>query len=272
MKILIPLTFVAASALAGPFAPSAGISGSTAVNKDAAGIIAWATGYSDYSPGPVDITDPDGPVATWPYVPGDPMPAPFAALGPADADVDSLPAMSLGDGGSITLTFANSIRDGTGADFAVFENGITDTFLELAFVEVSSDGVNFTRFAATSLTPTATQIGPFGALDATNLNNLAGKYRRGFGTPFDLAELTGTAGLDIENIGFVRIVDAVGSISPGFGTLDFLGNAINDPWTTPYETGGFDLDAIAVLNAVPEPASAAFLLLGSAGLFGRRRR
>lgn len=272
MKKLIPLAFAATSALAGPFAPSAGISGSTAVHKDSAAIVAWATGYSDYSPGLVDITDPTGPVATWPYVPGDPHPAPFAALGAADADLDSLPVVSLGDGGSITLTFANSIRNGTGADFAVFENGITDTFLELAFVEVSSDGVHFTRFAATSLTQTATQIGPFGALDATNLNNLAGKYRRGFGTPFDLAELTGTIGLDLDNIGFIRIVDAIGSITPGYTALDSLGNIINDPWKTPYETGGFDLDAIAVMNAVPEPASSALFLLGCAGLLGRRRR
>ena len=271
MKTLVLLALITTSVLAGPFAPSAGISGSTAISKNSAAIVGWATGYLDYMPGPQDITDPTGPIVTWPYMEGDPNPAPYAALGPADAESDSLPVVSLGDGGSLTLTFAQHIHDGNGFDFAVFENGITDTFLELAFVEVSSDGLNYTRFHATSATPTTTQVGSFGALNATNLNNLAGKYRRGFGTPFDLAELIGTPGLNLEDIGYVRIVDVVGSINPLYATRDSLGNIINDPWKTPYETGGFDLDAIAVLNAVPEPASAALLLCG-AGLLARRRR
>ena len=79
-----------------------------------------------------------------------------SALGPADAydfgtglpSTSPTTVVSLGDGGSITLTFAHPLSDGTGPDLAVFENAFNDTFLELAFVEVSSDGANFVRFPA----------------------------------------------------------------------------------------------------------------------------
>ena len=61
--------------------------------------------------------------------------------------------VSLGKGGSITLSFDPPVSNGDGWDFAVFENGFEDTFLELAYVEVSSDGVVFVRFDNASLTP-----------------------------------------------------------------------------------------------------------------------
>ncbi len=86
-------------------------------------------------------------------------------------------------------------------------------------MEVSSDGVNFFRFNATSLTPTATQVGGFDGLDARNLNNLAGKHVGGWGTPFDLAELAGTAGLNVDAVTHVRWWSG-GSINPAFGTRD----------------------------------------------------
>jgi len=59
-----------------------------------------------------------------------------------------------------------------GFDFAVFENSFNDSFLELAFVEVSSDGINFVRFPATSNTQTDVQITGFGTIDPTYINNL----------------------------------------------------------------------------------------------------
>ena len=250
---------------AGPYAPAAEQSGSTAIPYDFAGIVGWATGFQDLVRGPIDISQPAQGNASFG--------SGANALGPADAQNDSLPVVSLGDGGRITLTFASPIRNGPGADFAVFENGITDNFLELAFVEVSSNGVNFFRFNAVSLTPTATQVGPFDqTIDPTDLNNLAGKYRRGFGTPFDLAELAGTPGLDVNAVTQVRIVDVVGSIDPLYRTLDSLGNPVNDPWPTNFATGGFDLDAVGVLNfaTVPEPSTA--LLLAAAALFAAARR
>jgi hypothetical protein len=157
--------------------------------------------------------------------------------------------VSLGDGGAAVLTFQHPIYNGTGFDFAVFENAFSDQFLELAFVEVSSDGVRYVRFPATSLTPNDNQIGPFESKgDATLLNNLAGKYRANFGTPFDLEELIDSTGIDVNNIKYVKIVDVVGSILPQYGTRDSEGRFINDPWPTPFASSGFDLDAIGVIN------------------------
>ena len=42
---------LAGFAHAGPFAPAAGSAGSTAIHKDSAAFVQWATGYSDYQPG-----------------------------------------------------------------------------------------------------------------------------------------------------------------------------------------------------------------------------
>src|SRR5262249_22821173 len=119
----------------------------------------------------------------------------------------------------------------------------------------SSDGTNYYRFPATSDTQTTTQVASFGLLDATNLNNLAGKYVAGFGTPFDLGELAGVSPLlDVNDVRFVRIVGVVGSIDPLYATDDSVGNIVNDPWPTASASSGFDLDAVGVINAVPEPS------------------
>jgi hypothetical protein len=195
-------------------------------------------------------------------------------LGPANATTNDPNAIvSLGDGGRITLTFEQPITDGPGADFAVFENGFADGFLELAFVEVSSNGVDFVRFAATSLTPTVAQVGSFDLLDATNLHNLAGKYRAGFGTPFDLSDVARLSPLvNVAQIAFVRLIDVVGSIDPAFRTLDALGTPVNDPYPTAFASGGFDLDAVGVINAVPEPATSVLFASAMLILACRRRR
>jgi len=161
------------------------------------------------------------------------------------------PIVSLGDGGIAITTFSNSIRNGTGNDFAVFENGFADNFLELAFVEVSSDGINFFRFQATSNTQFTTQVGAFDPLDCTKLNNLAGKYRANYGTPFDLEELKNTPGLDVNAITHIKIIDVVGSITPSLATFDTNNNPINDPFPTAFGSGGFDLDAIGVIHENP---------------------
>ncbi|MBO7201837.1 MAG: T9SS type A sorting domain-containing protein [Bacteroidales bacterium] len=157
-------------------------------------------------------------------------------------------AISLGDGGYAILTFERPITNGDGFDFAVYENSFNDYFLELAFVEVSSDGLNFVRFPATSLTPTDRQIAGDGTIDATNINNLAGKYRVGWGTPFDLDELRDSANIDINNITHVKIIDVVGTINPEYATYDAFGNIVNDPYPTNTYSGGFDLTGVCVLN------------------------
>jgi len=248
-------TVLVSTAAAGPYAPPAGQSGTDAVA--AATPVAWATKVENLTRGPQNIADLKLGFASF-GVEGN-------ALGVANATTgNGTPVVSLGDGGQITVSFAHAITDGPGADFAVFENGVIDTFLELGFVEVSSNGADFFRFASVSLTQTLAQIGSFGALDATNLFNLAGKYRAGFGTPFDLAELSSESPLlDVSHVRYVRIVDVVGSIDPTYARFDSQGHKVNDLWPTAFASGGFDLDAVGVLNQVPEPSG---LALAAAGL------
>ncbi len=265
MKAFFAFLSLAAGAYAGSFAPAAGQAGSTAIRYDSPLFISWASGVSQLVRGPVDISDPMGPAASYGEI--------SDVLGVSDAIADNFPVLSLGDGGSITLTFTSPIMDGAGADFAVFENGLNNFFLELAFVEVSSNGSNFHRFQSYSETPTATQIGSFSLLDPTNLHNLAGKYRSGYGTPFDLAELNGMPGLNLAAVTHIRITDVVGSINPTYASRDSQNRIINDPWRTAFDTGGFDLDAIGVIHqAVPEPRASLCLLAGIATLCRRRKR
>jgi hypothetical protein len=217
------------------FAPPAGQPGSTAIHADSSVFVGWAS-HCVVVRGYQDIGDTALGLATA----GDPA----FAIGKADG----VGIVSLGDGGMATLTFDVPIANGPGPDFAVFENAFLDTFLELAFVEVSSDGLNFIRFPATSLTQVEIQVDGFGALDATKIHNLAGKYRVFYGTPFDLEDLRDASGLDLQHITHVRIVDVVGSVQPAFARYDADGRVINDPWNTPFPSSGFDLDAVGVIN------------------------
>ena len=217
------------------FPGPAGTAGSTAIYKDSSVFVAWGQtcnverGYQDIADTSLGYTTTgDGTLAT----------------GPADG----IQIVSLGDGGRATVSFSSPIRNGQGFDFAVFENGFIDEFLELAFVEVSSDGVNFFRFKATSNTQTDIQMGPFDYnADATLMNNLAGKYRALYGTPFDLEELKNEPGLNVDSISYVKVIDVVGSINPWYGSFDQNNNLINEHYPTPYPQGGFDLDAVGVI-------------------------
>jgi hypothetical protein len=172
---------------------------------------------------------------------------PEAALGPAEGTINDV--VVLGRGGSITLGFGSPLSDGPGFELAVFENAFHDRFLEVGFVEVSTDGLTFARFDSASLTPAA--VGQFGELDPTSLAGLAGKHRMGFGTPFDLAWLRWHAEVldgrvDLGRITQVRVVDVVGDGS----YLDSFGRPIFDAWPT-VQTAGFDLDAVGVIGEVP---------------------
>jgi hypothetical protein len=224
------------------FAPQVGIAGTTAIPATSVKFIGWATGCS-IKRGLRNIAIPDSDYATT----GDSS----MATGPADVAI-----VSLGDSGVATLTFAAPIYNGPGADFAVFENGFSNpidttlAYLELAFVEVSSDGINYFRFPATSNTQDTAQIAGVGQyMDASRINNLAGKYIARYGTPFDLQELAGTPGLDVNNIIHVRVVDVVGDIG-AHACKDNGGRPVNDPYPTPFATGGFDLDAVGVIYQV----------------------
>lgn len=216
------------------FAPPAGQEGSTAIKADSNIFVGWAENCF-VERGLMDISNPELGLA---YYGAD-----TNAIGIANNAV-----ISLGDGGYALMQFEIPIVDGPGNDFAVFENSFLDDFLELAFVEVSSDGENFYRFENTSNTQTQEQVSTFGLLDATSINNLAGKYRGGFGTPFDLYELSGISGLDIHNIVSIKIIDVIGSIDSLYANYDSQLNPINDPWPTPFESSGFDLNALGVIH------------------------
>lgn len=243
--LLTFLLFLPVVLLRGQFAPAAGKPGTTAVYKDSSAITGWATGCQ-VSRGPVEIDDPE---LTYD---GSSLPtigSASDATGKADNRV-----VSLGDGGSAVLTFDHPITNGTGPDFAVFENGFflagSDTlaFLELAFVEVSTDGKRFVRFPAVSDILTDEQFGNFSYINATRIHNLAGKYTANYGTPFDLEDVKDSSGIDMNEINYVKVIDVVGNISDTYATYDSKGNKINDPWPTPFNTCGFDLDAVGIMQ------------------------
>jgi hypothetical protein len=246
----------------------------------------WATGCTNYIPSDDEWT------SDWDN--------PEKAFGPATGS--NFDVVSLGDldpneirdgilPGSITLTFAHpndpndltnpeyAIRNGGGYDFVVFENAfaslhttpggsITGQMIaELAYVEVSSDGINFVRFPSVSLTPDS--VGPYGTIEISDVYNLAGKHPNSYsictGTPFNLNDISnhqlvvdGT--VDINNIHYVRLVDIPGSgdfydtandyIDPDtFPDWDYYyaGHPVYDAWVT-WGSGGFDLEAIGVLE------------------------
>ena len=217
------------------FAPAVDEIGTTAISKDSAVFQFWASDGIVFR-GWQNIADKKLGLASVGELED--------GLGSPDARV-----VSLGDSGVITLSFPHRIQNGVGPDFAVFENSFNSTYLELAFVEVSSDGNHFIRFPSTSLTPTVLQLGNDAIMEATQMDNLAGKYKGGFGTPFDLEIVKDSPNLDVQKIKFVRLIDVIGSINPIYGTKDSKGNLINDPFPTPYPSAGFDLDAVGVINS-----------------------
>lgn len=184
--------------------------------------------------------------------------------------------------GYLTVQFPGVIENGGGADFAVFENGFVFPsapylFAELAYVEVSSNGVDFARFPSISTNTTFNGGSQsFAGFDMTNVYNLAGKHASGWGTPFDLDDLLSdplvTGGsVDLSAIAYVRLVDI-----PGSGDfVDSQGNPILDAWLT-QGSGGFDfrlpegLGVGAIHLAVPEPGIGLLSGVGVLGLLRRR--
>lgn len=206
---------------------------------------AWASDYEDYLRSDTDAGFDD----------------PTYALGPVTGD--NFDVVSLGDltaarisagspPGRITLKFAKPIRDLSGADFVIYENGFVSTnntggagiggvYAELAYVEVSADGVNFHRFNPVSLTPSP--AGGYGSVNPTDLYNLAGKhvnaYGDSWGTPFDIAQ-TG-----LGQITHIRLIDI-----PGSGDFkDSSGNPVYDAWRT-FGSGGLDIEAVGSISTM----------------------
>ncbi len=216
------------------YSPAAGLGGSAAISMDDPAFVAWAAAYENYMPG----SEVD---AVWQ--------TPEYSLGPAAGT--SYDVVSLGRGGSITLCFDTPLQNGEGWDFAVFENSFNNYNLELAFVEVSSNGVEFVRFDAISRTPSP--VSTYGSVDATRITGFAGKYKQGYGVPFDLSDLAEkslvqSGQVDLSAVSHIRIVDVIGDGS----TMDADGNPVYDPYPT-FGSAGFDLDAVGVSNGAPYP-------------------
>ncbi len=223
--------------------------GTNAIHKDSTVIVGWASSI-EVVRGYIKITD-----TTYTYTESGYTSniawsgSPENALGAANGSF-----VSFGDGGYAVVQFENPIGNGPGPDFAVFENAMFSPpnqsercFVELAFVEVSSDGENYERFPAVSQMQYHTQITSFQSVEWSMYHNFAGIYPVFYGVPFDLDDIPGEI-VDKNNITHVRIVDAIGCIQPDFATYDSQGNIVNCAWPTPFHTGGFDLDAVAVLN------------------------
>lgn len=220
------------------YAPAAGFPGSTAIHKDSSIIFEWADSIF-FERGYQVISDSSLGLAST----GEALSATGKALENG--------VLSLGDGGTATAYFKNGIKNQEGYDFAIFENGFdipgTNKYhIELAYVEVSVDGLKYYRFANQSLSQDSIQTGNFEGLLPEQIDGLAGKYIAGYGTPFDLESLKDSIGNS--PIYYVRIRDVVGSILPAYGNFDSHGRKINDPWPTDFASSGFDLDAIAVLQ------------------------
>lgn len=226
----------------GQYAPPPGFPGTTAIYQDSSAFYAWAKNCT-VTRGFVNISDTN-------FVYNNSNRASYGNVYMATGKPDGL-VLSLGDGGVATLTFDTVISDHIGWDFAVFENSFSNGFLELAYVEVSSDGVRFVRFHSISLTQTQSQVGTFDTIDTRKINNLAGKYRLGYGTPFDLSQLRDSAGLDVSHITHIRVVDVAGCLLDAYAGFDSQNHKINDPWPTPFDTGGFDLDGIGLVHNAP---------------------
>ncbi len=223
----------------GSYSPQVGIAGSTGISATDSKLIAWAKEVT-VTRGFKDIKNPsDG----------------KASVGEANNAVGKSNGQlfSLGDGGVAIVTFNKPIKNGEGVDFAIFENGfvypsLPTAFLELAFVEVSSNGVDYFRFPAVTEQSPTEEIGGFGTLDASKLHNFAGKHLAGYGTPFDLSEVPDNPKLNKNAITHVKIIDVVGTKNPTYATHDSKGNIVIDPYPTPFASSGFDLEAVGVIH------------------------
>jgi hypothetical protein len=217
---------------ADPAAVLAAVHAAAIIARDDPRIAAWARDWLAYAPGA-------GVDAAW----RDPR----RALGPSAADAfDVLP---LGEGGSLAVPTPWALHDGEGPELAIFENANPADFVELAFVEVSSDGQHFARFD--TLTLGTTPVHAYGTMDPSHLAGFAGPAPLGSGRAFDLADLRDhpavrSGKVDLNGIRFVRVVDI-----PGDGRVrDSLGHPVYDPYPT-WGSAGFDLDAIGFLAPPP---------------------
>jgi hypothetical protein len=189
---------------------------------------------------------------------------PNAGLGANDGAL-----VTLGSNGTLTLSFADPLENLAGADLRIWENPLVlpefgGNYIDLGFVEVSSNATDFARFPTLSLV--SDPVGQFDLVDPALYSGFAGVDAF---DDFDLDALVGlppvlSGAVDLAAIRYVRIVDVRGDGS----VLDTAGNPIFDTFPGA-GNAGFDLDAIA---AIPEPTSGTLLAAGLALLAGARGR
>lgn len=139
--------------------------------------------------------------------------------------------LSLGKGGTITVGFGgNTIVDGPGVDFIVFENPFRygadnlQIFAELGEVSVSSDGQTWTTFpCVVGMVPQTGCAGAAPVFANGDLGISSEDPTVAGGDQFDLATI------GVTEARFVRIRDL-----QGYGSAP---------------TAGFDLDAVSIVNA-----------------------
>lgn len=242
MNKFLALLFLPFGVVAQSYHSAPGTVGTNAIHKDSSCFIGWATGGT-LQRGYIQINDTNQTASGLNR-------ASFGtlemALGPATGDFTDI--VSLGDSGIVTLTFDHYLYDGPGYDFAIFENGFTDNYMEFAHVEISSDGIHFFRFPSVSEVQTSLQLTNGSYSDCRRVNNLAGKYRVGYGTPFDISDVPDDLNLDKNNVRYIKLIDVIGNIGSSNYTTDSQGNKINDPFPTPFESCGFDLEAVGVIH------------------------
>lgn len=237
---IVVITFIFCKFSYAQFDSQVGFGSKQAIYKDSSIIKGWATlchierGWQNY----LDTTLGKATVGSE-----------FYGTLKADGNV-----ISLGDSGIVILQFDNPISNKEGPDFCVFENGFLidntkpESHLELAFVEVSSDGKHYVRFPAQSLVDTNIQLGNFDGTNANQIEDLAGKYIGGYGTPFELNVFAALSSININKITHVKLIDVVGNKDASNPARDKNGRKIIDPWPTPFAASGFDLDAVGVIN------------------------
>jgi hypothetical protein len=139
-------------------------------------------------------------------------------------NMGSLDVLSLGEGGWIVLRFDDmTMIDGPGPDLLVFENAFTG-WVETGRVAASADGETWHEWPCAAEEEGATGCAGINKVWATSTNGIdPTDPEAAGGDAFDLADL------DLEEARYVRITDT--------GTNPYVGNA-----------GGFDLDAVAVIN------------------------
>lgn len=167
---------------------------------------------------------------------------PTVVLGPpvgAGAFSGGLDVVTLGVGGELVLGFdSNAIVDGPGADFIVFENAFwaagdpARPTAELAEVSVSDDGVTWKAFPCTvgpgPMYGSCAGWRPVYSAPGNGISPV--DPATAGGEPYDLADI------GVTSAKFVRLRD--------LGTVACPSNPANKSTTV-----GFDLDAIAIVNA-----------------------